>query len=325
MNTGEQTLDWLYRVQLQVDDQWSVRTATGFTWWADQNAQTVEILGEETGPDGQTGYLIGVRTDLLSDLNLTDESLAELNDGPMRFAGLAGPVYDRDAQTLSLRSLARVHAGNAEWMGPVLGSAAALQIAEARLLGPALCETLGARPASTGHPQHGPRDTADDMVYAVNVFVEEGKAGCQWPEAEFSDAVDEFMTTPPSLGATCSGQGFSVEFPFGDRSSLCQVTGSQPHPLYGNGLLVLQRFPFAAPDAARGAELALTLNAAEFTANATGFGFGSYVHDNGILCFTAFFPNSLHRQIALPNLYFASAARALAMSVWLLGEQWPAG
>ena len=52
-NAGEQTIDWLYREQLQVDAEWSVRDRTGFTWWADQNAQTVEIVGGETGPEGR--------------------------------------------------------------------------------------------------------------------------------------------------------------------------------------------------------------------------------------------------------------------------------
>ena len=34
MNAGEQTIDWLYREQLQIDEQWSIRTPEGFTWWA---------------------------------------------------------------------------------------------------------------------------------------------------------------------------------------------------------------------------------------------------------------------------------------------------
>lgn len=324
MNVGEQTIDWLYREQLQIDEQWSVRTATGFTWWADQNAQTVEILREETGPQGETGYLITVRTDVLRDLDLSEAALSELNDGPLRFAALAAPLYDRDARTLSLCSSARVHNGNADWIGPVLGSAAVLQIAEARLVGPTLAEALGAEPAFSGHPEHGLRPAPDDMIYAVNVFVGEGKAPCQWPEPEFTDAVDQFMTQPPSIGASGGGQGLVVEFPFGDRSSLCQMMGTQAHPLYGNGLFVLQRFPFVADSPAAGVELALTLNAAEFLQDATGFGFGSYVHDEGILCFTAFFPNALHRRLALPNVYFACAARAMAMSVWLLNEEWTA-
>ena len=322
MNAGEQTIDWLYREQLQVDEQWSIRTPEGFTWWADQNAQTIEILGEEIGPEGETGYVISVRTDLLGELDLSEDALSQINDGPMRFAALAAPVYDRDARTLSLYSLARVHDQNAEWMGAVLGSAAVLQIAEARLLGPALADALGAEAAFSGHPQSGLRPEPDELIYAVNVFLEEGKAPCQWPAAEFADAVNEFMMAPPSIGASSSGQALTVEFPFGKRSSLCQVMGAQAHPLYGNGLFVLQRFPFVAATPAEGVELALTLNGAEFTQNATGYGFGSYVYDSDILCFTAFIPNALHRQVALPNLYFGCAARALAMSVWLLDEQW---
>lgn len=324
MNAGEQTIDWLYREQLQVDDAWSVRSDTGFTWWADQNAQTVEVLGEEAGPDGQMGYLVSVRTDLLTDLDLSEDALAQLNDGPMRFAALAAPVYDPDARTLSLYSLARVHEENAEWMAMVLGSAAVLQIGEARLLGPALAEALGAEAALSAHPESGPRPTPDEMIYAVSVFLEEGKADCQWPAAEFTETVNQFMMQPPSIGASSDGQQFVVEFPFGERSSLCQVMGTQAHPLYGKGLFVLQRFPFVAESLAEGVELALTLNGAEFTQNATGYSFGSYVYDNDTLCFSAFFPNVLNRQIALPNLYFACASRALAMSVWLLDEQWTA-
>ncbi|MEI6251591.1 MAG: hypothetical protein WCP30_02175 [Mycobacteriaceae bacterium] len=322
MNAGEQTIDWLYREQLQVDEEWSIRTETGFTWWADQNAQTIEVLGEEDGPDGQKGYLISVRTDLLTDLDLSEDVLEQINEGPMRFAALAAPVYDRDARTLSLYSLARVLDENAEWMGMVLGSAAVLQAGEARLLGPALAEALGAQAALSGHPQSGLRPTPDEMIYAVNVFLEEGKAPCQWPEAEFTETVNQFMMQRPSIGASSDGQQFVVEFPFGNRSSLCQVMGTQAHPLYGNGLFVLQRFPFVAGSLAEGVELALTLNGAEFTQNATGYGFGSYVYDEGTLCFSAFIPNVLHRQVALPNLYFACAARALAMSVWLLNEPW---
>ena len=324
MNAGEQTIDWLYREQLQVDEQWSVRTERGFTWWPDQNAQTIEILGEETGPDGDVGYLIGVRTEMLTDLDLTESGLGELNEGPMRCAGLSGPVYDAATRTLSLCSMARVHDEIAPWMSVVIGSAAVTQIAEARVLGPGLGQSLGAQPALTDHPHNGRRPEPDDMVYAVSLFVDEGKEPCQWPAEQFDAAVDDFMRQPPALMASAGGQGFTVEFPYGANSSLCQVIGTQPHPLYGNGLLTLQRFPFSAPSAEKGIELALTLNNAELTQNVTGYGFGSYVWDNGMICFTGFVPNALHRQVAPPNLYFACAARARAMSVWLLDQDWDA-
>ena len=322
MNAGAKVVDWLYREQLQVDEQWSVRTERGFTWWADQNAQTIEVLGEDPGPDGEVGYLVGVRTELLYDLDLTDTALAELNDGPMRFAALAGPVYDTAARTLSICSLARVNDEIADWTSMVLGAAAVTQVAEAHMLGPALAEVLGAQAAVSGHPDSGLRTAPDDMLFAPRAFIEEGKAPCRWPASDFSEAVSRFMRQPPSIGASAAGQALTVEFPYGQRSSLCQLMGEQSHPLYGNGVLLLQRFPFTAPSAAKGVEVALTLNAAELTGNVTGYGFGSYSYDQNMLCFAGFVPNSLHRQVALPNLYFAAAARAHAMSVWLLDEEW---
>lgn len=325
MNTGEQIIEWLYGEQLQVDEQWSVRTARGFTWWAHENAQTIEILGEGTGPDGAPGYLIGVRTDMVSDFDLTETALAELNAGPMRLASMSAPVYDAETRTLSLRSVGRVHEETAEWMGVLLGAAAVTQLAEARLLGQALAEAVGAQPAVTGHPQNGLRPEPDEMIFAAQVLVRAGEEPCQWPEEAFTAAVNQFMLQPPAVLASSGAQALTVEFPYGEQSSLCQmIGGTQTHPLYGNGLLVLQRFPFAVESEAKGAELALTLNATEMASGATGFGFGSYVYDSGMVCFGEFVSNALHRQVVLPNLYFACAARAHAMSVWLLNKPWDA-
>jgi hypothetical protein len=45
MNAGERTIDWLFREQLRVDHKWSIKLPTGFTWWADRHAQTIEIVG----------------------------------------------------------------------------------------------------------------------------------------------------------------------------------------------------------------------------------------------------------------------------------------
>jgi hypothetical protein len=62
MNAGEKTIDWLFRDQLAVDAEWSIRTPNGFRWWAHRNQQIVELVGQETGPDGEPSYLISVRT-----------------------------------------------------------------------------------------------------------------------------------------------------------------------------------------------------------------------------------------------------------------------
>lgn len=323
MSTAEQIIEWLYGEQLQVDEKWSVRTERGFTWWAHQNAQTIEILSEQIGPEGQTGYLIGVRTEMVTDLDLTETALTELNAGPMRLASMSAPVYDAETRTLSLCSVGGVQEENADWMSVLLGTAAVTQLAEARILGQALAEAIGAQPAVSGHPQNGLRAEPDEMLFAAEVLVREGKQPCQWPEEAFTAAVNDYMLQPPAVLASAGGQALTVEFPYGEQSSLCQIVGgTQAHPLYGNGLLVLQRFPFAVESDAKGAELALTLNASEMTQGGTGFGFGSFVYDSGMICFSGFVSNALHRQVILPNLYFGCAIRALAMSVWLLDKPW---
>ena len=57
MYKGEDTIDWLYETQLQVDDEWTVRTEKGCKWWAADHAQTVELLGGVEHPySGMKGY-----------------------------------------------------------------------------------------------------------------------------------------------------------------------------------------------------------------------------------------------------------------------------
>jgi hypothetical protein len=99
MNTGMKTIEWLFSEQLQVDDKWSVRTPNGFRWWADRNEQTVEVVGQETGPDKEIDYLVSVRTELLRCLHLGDRELKGMNALLMAFASMAGPVYDQEAKT----------------------------------------------------------------------------------------------------------------------------------------------------------------------------------------------------------------------------------
>ena len=136
MSLVEEIIDWLYAEQLGIDEQWSYLLPTGFTWWADQYAQTVEMVREEKGPNGETGYLLCVRTELLREVDLTADALTEINALPMRCASMAGPVYDADARRLDLWSLIRVTDDNGSWMRFLLAAAAVIQLAEARVMAP---------------------------------------------------------------------------------------------------------------------------------------------------------------------------------------------
>jgi hypothetical protein len=101
-NAGLETIEWLFREQLRVDAEWSVKSSNGFTWWADHHAQTIEIVGSETDESGETAYLISTRTEMLRNLELTDRAAAAINALLMGYASMAGPVYDEKARTLSL-------------------------------------------------------------------------------------------------------------------------------------------------------------------------------------------------------------------------------
>ena len=323
VNVAEETVDWLRTEHLRAAEEWSYLLPTGFSWWADHYLQTIEIVGEETGPTGESGYLVCVRTELLRDLDLTEAALAEINSLPMRCASMAGPVYDVPARRLDLWSLVRVTDDNGDWIRFLLGAAAVAQLAEARMLAPLLAQAVGALPATSDHPESGRRDVPDQMAYAAGTFVHSGDRPSAWTPAEFADAVSRYMNRPP-VSAAVEGNGVSVEFPFGDQTSSCRLAADQPHPLYGNGLLVLQRFPVQGSSEDEGIRMALSLNAADLTRQVTGYGLGSYVYADGALHYTGFLPNALHKPGLLGNVYSSCAARAQTMAARFTEGVWEA-
>ena len=323
MNTGAQTIEWLFGEQLKVDDEWAVRTPSGFRWWADRQAQTIEVIGEEASPEGETEYLVAVRTELVRSIDLDERTLSVVNAHLMSLASMAGPVYDRDHRLLSLCSLVKVHDQISPWMNPLISMAAVLQIGEARIMAPAVAQLLDAEVASSGHPQHGLRPDPDELAAVIATLIAPtGREPSRWPVEEFRDVVDRYMKQPPALLATAGDRGFTVEFPWADESSLCQVMADQPHPRYGNGLFVWQSFPVPSMSEGDGIRLALAMNEIELAQRPFGYGFGSYAFRNAGLHFTAFLPNAIYRPGLLPNIYFSSGQRARELAVRFTGCEW---
>lgn len=326
MNVGQQTVDWLYSEQLKVDPEWSTRTSRGFTWWAHKHAQTVEVIGQEPGPDGNTGFFISVRTEVLRSVKLDDRQRVSLNSSVMPSASMAGLVYDEDARTLSLASLVRVHDVISQWMRPILSVAAVLQLAEARTLASRLAPELGAVAAESGPAGRPIREVPDEMAGVAETLVKPmGKSPARWTPEEFTETVNTYMNRPPSLLGNAGGRGFTVEFPFGtEDSSLCTANADTPHATYGHGLTVVQSFPVYGMSEPEGAGRALSLNQAELTGRPYGYGFGSYIYRDGKMQFVSFYPNAMYQPGLLPNLYFACAGRAREMSIQLGGSDWTA-
>jgi hypothetical protein len=326
MNTGEKTIEWLYKNQLQVDVDWSVRNERGFTWWPYQHAQRIEITGDVNGPDGATGQCVAIRTEVLRDLDLTDSAAVAINDLVQAGAyTMSGLVYDAATRRLDLCSSVVVHEDIREWMQLIMSLAAVLQIAEAQPMADALVTFcgIGASVAISGHPANGMRTVPDEMaMIGQSVIVPMGREPCAWAAEEFTDVERRYMQKPPALFSMSDSTGVNVEFPYGDFSSLCQVEANTPHVAYGNGLRVTQSFPVSQSSDVEGVRLAFRMNAAELAGTPTGYGFGTYFYRKGTLCFSTFFPNFMHKPALLPNLYFAAAHRAQAVSIALTGKDW---
>ena len=317
MDSGERATEWLY-AQLKIDDFWAERTPDGFRWWADKQAQTIEVVGqEEGGPEGATGYLVSVCTDVLRHVDLDDVRLAILNQEALSFASMAGLVHDEGGRSLSLRSLARVWEENESWVDPFLSMAAVLQIAEARGLASHLAGRLGADTAISGHPGRGVRAVPDEMVDAVNkLVVPTGRRESVWSPAELQTAAAA-LDKDPAVSVAAAPGGFTMDLPFGDLPSRCQVLSDVPHPWYGSGLLLLQQFPVAPPTESTGAGLALTLNGIELSREPLGYGFGSYAWRNERMHFISFFPNASYRPGLVPHLAASCAQRARSLGVMM--------
>jgi hypothetical protein len=315
INVGLKTIEWLFREQLRVDAEWSVKFSNGFTWWADRHAQTVEIVGSETDESGETAYLIAARTEMLRNFELSDRASTAINSLLMCCASMAGPIYDEKAGKLSLCSLVRVHESIRDWMNPLISMAALLQIAEARIIAPELAKFLGAESAESGHPVNGERPLPDEMADIVtNLIAPVGKLPSKWTQKEYERAVKDHMKGPFCLLATKGEFGFTAEFPCGESSSLFRATGREPHPRYGNGLLLIQSFRTGDLSEEKAIRFALSLNTSELTKSPTGYGFGSFCHNAGCIHFTTFLPNAVYRPGLLPSLYYAAASRTQAMS-----------
>lgn len=322
MNAGQKTIQWLRRQQLRVDDKWSMNTPKGFKWWPSMNAQTIEIIGSEEGLEGDQGYYVQVKTEVLREFEPSDLARQFLYDY-MSAAAMAGPVYEPDRKTLSLASLVRVHDEIWEWMARLLSVAAMLQIQEAKLFSRALAARIGGSPALSGHPANGFRNNPDELVIGFpGILAKMGAESCMWPIHEFNHALHRFMQGPPSLGASGGGRGVTVEFPYGDFSSLCLIDGDKRHSRIGHGLLINQKFPVGNMPDMEGIELALEINLEALDEKPYGYGLGSFGYEDGCVVFNSFIPNLAYKPSLIPNFYFSCAERARYMSEEFTDNDW---
>ena len=308
MYTEMDTVNMLYEM-MKVEDEWAVRYENGFKWWPGNRAQTVEVLGEADGPEGERGYYISVRTEKSRVKDLNSSYLHGINILTMPFASMAGPVYNPQEGVVELCSWALIYEHVSGWMGPMLGMAAALQIFETD-------DSFRSQDTFRGHPENGVRSEPSEIANVISDMVKSGgEPPSLWSVQEFDEATDLANILPPVLLATGGGQGLSAEFPFGSFSSLLRMEGDQRHPIYGSGLLQLHHFPVRGKpgDDEKWIRKALELNEPAVSPVPQGYGFGSYLYRNSMITHASFIPNVLHSPGLLLNFLFAAGARASAM------------
>ena len=324
-DAGAQTVAWLRDEQLQVDDAWAVATPSGFTWWPDMQAQTIEVVGsEQAGPGGPVGHFVSVKTELLRSVELDTEGAAVLSDALMLSSAMTGVVYDEAERTLALHSLVTVTGENMPWMRSLLGAAAMMQIAEARAIAPQLAGAMNAAVPGAGHPEKGPRPEPAPIVGAIfDLLVAPGQEPCRWTKDEFQQAFEGGIDQPPAVGARLEEKGgWVVQVPIGGEFSvICRVLSSESHPRYGNGLFVLQQFPLTPPTEEDGIGLALALNGLELAQRPFGYGFGSYAARNKDFYFLSFLPNAVYVPGLLLNIHWSCIQRVQAVHAVLSSQE----
>lgn len=317
---------------LMVDEEWTVRTPHGFTWWPHRAAQRVEV-GEPFEDGGAAGCRVVVETDVLAlDAEPTPALEAALA-GLMRFPPMAAFRVGRDERRVTLASALFVQDVLTPLFVPRLAVAAILQAAYAELGTDALAKETGARPAWSVHPSAGGRPGPDGLLRLVaERIVPSGDAVSRWDDpAELLSAADDLA----GQRARAFPGGLNARFPFlpgsvdplaPAASSLLQVRTRERHPELGQGVFLRLFLPGgeALHSGRTPASVAMALNGEEFADDRfAGQGLGSWTAESSEpetelpvapgpprLCHVTFLPNYVRVPGALRNAVSDAGKRA---------------
>lgn len=304
---GAAAIDHIHKV-LQIDAEWSVRTARGFSWWMGRFAQEVVSDPAAWSNDCLVSRLVA-RTTIALDVPQTPEVYQQIALLNALFMTMSSLVLRGDG-TLQLVTTAITHQGIANWMPDHFALRVAMQAADAELKGDLAATSLGGRPAVSSHPTSGSRPHLDEMANVIShLVVPAGREHSPWQGGEMRTAMEWAQRS--SLLAMGDDVGLTAEFAYRNFTSLLQLDARDEHPQVGNGLRATLRLPWR-PFGASAAECAATLNIME----SRGLSLLSSLHGTwcvsptGDVAFNSFLPNIVHKSGMGANLVLWMAGKA---------------
>jgi hypothetical protein len=208
-DVGRHILDHLYKA-MSIDAEWSVRSETGFVWWAHNLAQRVWV---ERAPQADDLYSVCVRieTDFLCEVPDTEQTAAVVLSGNIH-ASLSSMVWDKQRRTVKLACAAYGNESCADFVARLLSLAMAIQCADAHQLAGVTAETIRAKVDVSHHPDSGWRREPDEMLTVLEQLV------IPFGELPSPFCGDELARAAESIAAYClittSETGLTSEFPF---------------------------------------------------------------------------------------------------------------
>jgi hypothetical protein len=230
---------------LSIDSQWSIPINRGIAWWAKDFRQ--RIWAEESIVDGGTSlWRIHVATDFLVDFDLARSETRSWLGVMLPFATQYAWVHEQQTGHLRLWASLWVHAEVFEQRLRDLATSAVLQITDAQLRAPMLENQFDETADVSEHPTSGHRSVPDELLQVVTqVLAPAGENASAWDgTGEFEQTTDAFNERNSALGSADSS-GLTLEFAFGNQTSMLRLLTDQENPQLGNGLLQLLHMPFS--------------------------------------------------------------------------------
>jgi hypothetical protein len=233
--------------QMQIDPEWSVRRARGFTWWGARLAQRVWASKSEQRC-GDSVWQVHIETDLVKEVRSQPDPfpvLAELN----RLATFSACLLDNGH--VRLHASVSVTENNLPFAKELAIHAMSLQAADAPAVAAWLGDRLGAEQDSSEHPTSGLRAAQDDMLSVALLYKRKRQNGVWTPPIDFIGVAT--ASNRCWLSATAGTHSFTAELPLtlddigrhGDEHprARLQTWTDKPSPIFGTGALMLLKVP----------------------------------------------------------------------------------